>query len=107
MNLQIKKACLTAFVPLTIFAMFSVPAKANRSADLAHSLVRAKILREASRRYKVQFLTTHTDKFTNGEFIVTGKGRIFVRNKGTQLFVYESTVNPRSGRDHDTKYHLK
>lgn len=109
MHISTRKVQGTAALLLSVFAagLLGSPAQAADAAWLAHRAIRNKILHEASDRYDVRFLTTHTDRLAGNLREVTGKGRFRRRGKTAQNFTYHTTVNIRNNSDKNTGYDIR
>jgi hypothetical protein len=95
------------FAAALMLSLFGSPARAADAAYLAHRAIRGKLLREASDRYGVAFLTTHIDRLQGPWRQVTGKG-VFRRHRNTgQNFSYSTNVNIRNNADKNTGYTIR
>ena len=100
---------MAAALLLIMFAVgfASSPAKAADAVTVAQRALRAKIRREASDRYGIQFFTSHVDRLPGGMRSVTGEGRFMRRGKSPQRFTFHTTVDPRTNSDRDTGYDIR
>jgi len=99
---------LTTVLVVVFFAsLINVSARAANAADIAHRLLRNKILREAGDRYDVRFLSTHTDRLPGGGRNVTGRGRFRRHGSRPQTFTYHANVDKRNHDVTDVGYDIK
>jgi len=99
---------LTTVLAVVFFAsLLHVSARAANAADIAHRLLRNKILREAGDRYDVRFLSTHTDRLPGGGRNITGRGRFRRHGKSSQTFTYHAAVDRRNHDVNDVGYDLR
>ena len=88
-------------------SLLSVTAKAQQAADVAHRVLRQRILSDASDRRDVRFLTTSSSRMGNGWRSIMGRGRFARRGKSPQTFTYHIGVNPRSRATRNAGYDIR
>lgn len=100
------RAAASVTVLAVVVSLLGTAANAADAVRLAHHAVRNKILKEASDRYAVRFLSSHSDLISRFERRVTGTGRVARKGKRPQRFTYHTNVNTRNNSDKDTGYDI-
>ncbi len=108
---KVKRISVQTLAALSLVALFigllATPASAASAEWIAHRAIKMKLLKEASDRYDIEFLTTHVDKVEGPIRHVTGAGRFRRHGKSPQRFTYHTDVNIRDNSDKITGYDIK
>lgn len=107
---KVKRISVQALAALSLIALFiglaATPVSAASAEWIAHRIIKMKLLKEASDRYDIQFLTTHVDRVRGPIRHVTGSGRFRRHGKSPQKFTYHTDVNINDNSDKITGYDI-
>jgi hypothetical protein len=107
---NVTRVAIQTMAALSLVALFIglavSPASAASAEWIAHRAIKMKLLKEASDRSDVEFLTTHVDRVRGPIRHVTGTGRFRRHGKSPQKFTYHTDVNIEDNSDKITGYDI-